>query len=110
MIVIKCPTCGNKIVWDDFQPMDIMCPNCRHNVNLRTSFKENIRIREMGPIGDVCCCPRCDTIVSRRWFVRCEKCGYWLFGPVSFHGNWPFILGLGIMYIMFSIYYLLYIQ
>jgi hypothetical protein len=36
---------------DDFQPMDIKCPNCRADLNVRTSLKQNIQDREMHKAG-----------------------------------------------------------
>lgn len=109
MIAIMCPKCGKKVIWDDFQPMDIKCPKCRQDLNLRASFKENIRVREMGPDKDVCRCPHCKNIVPRRWFIKCSECGYLLFGPASFSGKWPFVLGVATVYILFTIYYLVFI-
>lgn len=110
MIVMKCPTCGKKVVWDDFQPMNIKCPSCRHDLSVRTSLKESIERRKLQSGEKIHYCPRCKGIVSRTWFARCPKCRYWLFGPVNFHGNWPFFIGLSIIYLLFSLYYAFYIR
>jgi len=48
--------------------------------------------------------------VNRRWFTRCTHCGYWLFGPFSFHGKWPFILMLALVYLAFSAVYAIYLR
>ena len=110
MIVVKCRTCGKKILWDDFQPMKISCPNCRADVYVRTSLRQNIQERELKEGRKAHYCPHCEGLVPRRWFARCPHCRYWLFGPASFSGTWPFVLGLAVLYLMFTVYYLLYIH
>lgn len=110
MIVMKCPTCGKNVVWDDFQPMNVRCPKCKTDLNVRTSLKESIERRNGQLKAKVYTCPQCKSIIPRRWFIRCRKCEYWLFGPVYFHGRWPFILGISIVYLLFSLYYALYIR
>jgi len=110
MLVIKCPMCGKKTVWDDFQPTDIRCGGCGERLNMHREFKKNIELRELGEQGKIFKCPHCRAIVSRRWFIQCKQCNYWLFGPFSFNGKWPFILGVAIVYIIFSIFYLIYVK
>lgn len=110
MIVMKCPECGKKVVWDDFQPTDIRCPGCGKDLNVHACLKKNIELRELTQGKRIRHCSRCNGIVPRRWFTRCPHCGYWLFGPVSFHGNWPFFLGLAFIYLMFTLYYVIYIR
>jgi phage FluMu protein Com len=110
MIVMKCQSCGKKVVWDDFQPMDIKCPNCRADLNVRTSLKQNIRDREVHNSRKLYYCPHCKGLVPRRWFIRCAHCQHWLFGPASFSGKWPFILGVAIIYLLFTVYYVIYIH
>ncbi|HDP24341.1 MAG TPA: hypothetical protein ENN34_02750 [Deltaproteobacteria bacterium] len=110
MLVVKCPQCGKKIVWDDFQPVAFACPRCGERLNLHTSLKKNIEQREMSQQGTIRLCPHCEGIVSRRWFIRCPHCSYWLFGPVRFHGRWPFIMALVASYIAVTVYYVLYVH
>lgn len=110
MLVITCPTCGKKIVWDDFQPTEIRCSKCGEHLNLHREFKKNIEMRDQADKGRIIHCPRCRGIVNRRWFIRCTHCGYWLFGPFSFHGKWPFILMLALVYLVFSAIYAIYLR
>lgn len=110
MIVMKCHSCGKKVVWDDFQPMSVRCPHCRAHLDVRSSFKQNIREREMLAARKTYYCPHCKKLVSRRWFIRCPHCRHWLFGPASFSGKWPFVLGLALMYLLFALYYVIYVQ
>ncbi|HQH99949.1 MAG TPA: zf-TFIIB domain-containing protein [Deltaproteobacteria bacterium] len=110
MIVMKCPKCGRKVVWDDFQPMDIKCPGCRADLNVRTSLRESIERRRLQSGEKIHYCPRCKGIVPRRWFTRCPKCRYWLFGPVTFHGNWPFVIGISVIYLIFALYYAMFVR
>lgn len=107
MIVMKCPSCGKKVVWDDFQPVDIRCPNCGETLNVHSSLRKNLELRELGQGKTIRYCPHCKGIVTRRWFIRCPHCRYWLFGPAYFHGNWPFILGLALVYSIVTLYYVL---
>lgn len=110
MIVIKCPACGKKVVWDDFQPLSVNCPQCRQDLNVRTSLKESIE-RRMDPAGKkILRCPHCSGIVSGRWLTKCEKCGYRIVGPWSFSSWWPFSIALAVAYLMFALYYVLYIR
>lgn len=110
MIVMKCTTCGRNVVWDDFQPMNVRCPNCKSNLNVRTSLRENLERRKLQSGVKIYTCPRCKSIVPRRWFIQCRKCEYWLFGPLTFHGRWPFVLGLSIIYLLFALYYAIYVR
>mgnify|MGYP000039619983 CR=1 FL=1 len=110
MIVIKCTTCGKKLVWDDFQSPDVSCPGCGERLNVHAGLKENLVERDRIEGKKIKHCSHCNGIVNRRWFFRCPHCKYLLFGPVSFHGNWPFILGLALIYLMFTIYYVIYIR
>ncbi|HPW69040.1 MAG: hypothetical protein WDA72_02455 [Desulfomonilia bacterium] len=111
MIVITCHSCGKKVVWDDFQPMHVKCPSCRADLNVKASLQQNIRDREMPQEGGkIYRCPHCKGLVPRRWFVQCRHCSHWLFGPASFSGKWPFILGAAIVYLLFTVYYVLYIH
>jgi len=110
MIVMKCQTCGKKMVWDDFQPPDVRCTGCGEYLNVHASLRKNIELREMAQGKKIRYCSHCNGIVSRRWFIRCPHCRYWLFGPAYFHGNWPFILGLALIYLMFTAYYIAYIR
>ncbi len=110
MIVIKCHSCGKKVVWDDFQPMHVKCPNCRTDLSVKASLQQNIRDREIQEGRKFYHCPHCKGLVPRRWFIRCRHCHYWLFGPASFSGKWPFILGAAIVYLLFTAYYVLYIH
>jgi phage FluMu protein Com len=110
MIVMKCQSCGKKVVWDDFQPMDVRCPHCRADLNVRTSLKQNILDRELEEGRKFYYCPHCKGLVPRRWFIRCSHCQHLLFGPASFSGKWPFILGVAIVYLMFTLYYVIYIH
>jgi DNA-directed RNA polymerase subunit RPC12/RpoP len=110
MLVIKCPICGKRIVWDDFQPTDIRCSSCGERLNIHREFKKNIDLRNQTDAGKIFKCPRCRGIISRRWFMQCPHCRYWLFGPFSFHGKWPFVLMVALVYIIFSVLYLVYIR
>ena len=105
MIVIKSPMCGNKVVWDDYQPMDIKCPKCRHDLNMRASYKENIRIRVEGEGPTIYRCPKCRGVIPRRWFVQCKECDRIIIGPVSFSGKWPFVVALVTGYLAITAYY-----
>ncbi len=108
MIVIKCPTCGKKVVWDDFQPGVVKCPKCRQDISMMDSFKESIRIREFGEDQKKERCPYCKGDISRRWFVKCPKCSRFVFGNFSFSGKWPFMIGLAILYLLFSLFFYYY--
>ncbi|HNY64553.1 MAG TPA: hypothetical protein PKM41_03890 [Deltaproteobacteria bacterium] len=110
MIAVKCPNCGKKVVWDDFQPMSVKCPKCRTDISVREGFRENIRERERDPNAVIHYCPKCRSVIPRRWFHQCAKCQYWLFGPVHFHGKWPFVIGLAVVYMVFTAFYWLFIR
>jgi hypothetical protein len=110
MIAVKCPNCGKKVIWDDFQPLSVRCPKCRTDIMVREAFKENIRERERDPNLKISYCPKCRNIVPRLWFHQCGKCRYWLFGPLYFHGNWPFVAGLAVFYILFTAYYWIFLR
>ena len=108
MIAVKCPNCGKKVVWDDFQPMSVKCPTCRTDIAVREAYKENIKERERDPNAVIRYCPHCHNVVPRLWFHQCGRCRYWLFGPINFHGNWPFVAGLAVIYLFFTAYYWLF--
>lgn len=110
MIVIKCPMCGKKVVWDDYQPMQIKCPKCRHDLDVRSSYKENIRVRVEGEGPKIYRCPKCKALIRRRWFVQCGECGRFILGPVSFSGKWPFVLAVTAGYLAVTAYYWLYVR
>jgi phage FluMu protein Com len=105
MIAVKCTNCGKKVVWDDFQPLGIMCPKCRTIINVRDGYKENIKERERDPNAKIYHCPHCHNIVPRLWFHQCAKCQYYLFGPLNFNGKWPFVVGLAVFYAIFTACY-----
>lgn len=108
MITIKCPACGNKMVWDDFQPVDIKCTKCGERMNLHRELKRNIEVREHGEPGLLYYCPRCRGVIGRRWFLKCPKCNYWVFGPFVFYDKLAVALLIGIAYLAFSAVYLIY--
>ncbi|HOJ15464.1 MAG TPA: hypothetical protein PLS81_03155 [Deltaproteobacteria bacterium] len=108
MMTVTCPTCGKKIVWDDFQPLEIKCSKCGERLNLHREFRRNIEIREHGLPGRRFSCPRCRTVISRRWFVKCPGCNYWVFGPFVFYDKLAAALLIGIAYVVFSAIYLIY--
>ncbi|MGC9324620.1 MAG: hypothetical protein ACP5G0_07715 [Desulfomonilia bacterium] len=110
MLVVKCPLCGKRIIWDDFQPTEIVCPQCGERLDLHRSFKKNIELREMAEGKKIRYCPHCSERVSRLWFIKCRSCGYWLFGPITFHGKWPFILALIAGYLALTLYYVVYVR
>ncbi|HPC47890.1 MAG TPA: hypothetical protein PLW83_07575 [Deltaproteobacteria bacterium] len=108
MITVTCPSCGRKVVWDDFQPMEIRCTKCGEKINVHREFRRNIEIREHGRPGVRLYCPRCRSVVPRRWFVRCPSCHYWVFGPLVFYDKLAAALLIGIAYIVLSAIYLIY--
>ena len=108
MFIVKCPTCGKKIVWDDFQPTDIRCSKCGERLNVHNELKRNIDLREQGETGKILYCPRCRGLIKRRWFMKCPHCNYWLFGPFSFYDKLALALLIGMAYIVFSVIYLVY--
>jgi DNA-directed RNA polymerase subunit RPC12/RpoP len=110
MLVIKCSRCGKSVVWDDFQPTEIRCSKCGEYLNVHREFKKNIELRDQTGKGKIVYCPRCRGIVRRRWFIQCPHCGYWLIGPLSFHGKWPFVIIVAIAYLIFAALYALYLR
>lgn len=108
MLTIKCPTCGKKTVWDDFQPTDIRCAKCGERLNIHRELKRNIEIREYGEPGKRFYCPRCKGVINRRWFLKCPHCSYWLFGPFAFYDKLAAALLIGVAYIALSVVYLIY--
>jgi uncharacterized protein (DUF983 family) len=108
MFVVKCPTCGKKTVWDDFQPTDIRCGKCGERLNVHKELKRNISVREQTDVGIINYCPHCRGVVRRRWFIKCPNCNYWLLGPFSFYDKLAVTLLIGVVYIIFSVIYLVY--
>ena len=106
MITLKCPSCGKKIIWDDFQPTTIKCPKCGETITVRQGLKDNIRIREKDSPDETFKCPRCNAPIKRRWFIKCSECGYWIFGRFSINGIWLFIGAILIGYSILSYYYI----
>jgi len=110
MLVLKCPVCAKKIVWDDFQPTEIRCPGCGENINVHSSLKKNIELRDIGADSKIFYCPKCNERLSRRWFVKCPRCNRLVFGSFSIPSKLPFLLVMIVSYIVFSIYYMMYLH
>lgn len=108
MITITCPSCGKKLVWDDFQPLQIRCTKCGERINVHKAFKQNIHVREHGSTRGRIVCPHCRAVIPRRWFVKCPSCGYWVFGKAAFYDKLATVILIGIAYIIFSAVYLIY--
>ena len=105
MITVKCPDCGKKIIWDDFQPMTIKCPDCGREFSVKGALRENIKKREGGIQAKIFRCPHCNATLSRRWFIKCSECGYWVFGNFSMNSKLLFIGVVILGYIFISWYF-----
>ncbi|MCD6570839.1 MAG: hypothetical protein J7L53_09080 [Deltaproteobacteria bacterium] len=110
MVTVRCPTCGKKIVWDDFQPITIKCSECGETFNVHQALKDNIRRREQEAGRKTYHCPHCRGAISRRWFIRCPECGRYLFGRFTLHGNWLWVATLIIGYLLLTYYYIVFVQ
>ncbi len=105
MIIVKCPDCGRKIIWDDFQPTTIKCPDCGREFDVKEALRENIKKREEGLQARVFRCPHCNAILDRAWFIKCSNCGYWVFGSFSISSKVLFIGTVILGYLLLSWYF-----
>jgi DNA-directed RNA polymerase subunit RPC12/RpoP len=110
MITLKCPECGEKVLWDDFQPAILQCPICKKQFSVHQGLKDNIRRREEGEQKLSYRCPFCRGFISKRWFTLCPKCGKYVFGKHCIHPRWFWISAFITAYLLFTLYYVVVIK
>lgn len=107
MIVVTCENCGRKIIWDDFQPTAIRCPNCDRLIDVHQSLRRNLTERARIEKQAFFRCAGCGAYVAARWFRACPECHRIMLGGWAVHRKWLGAFVLGVAYVIFTLCYLL---
>ncbi len=106
MLVIRCRNCSKRIIWDDFQAGEVICPKCNQVADVAASLADNIERRERELVVFRYHCPACRQGVNRRIAVRCPACGRWIWWRLALHIKTQVLLLFLFIYLVWGLWLL----
>ena len=103
MLVIKCQNCQKRIIWDDFQADDVICPKCHEVAKVSSMLSDNIERREHDAENYYYHCPSCRHGIKSRLFKRCPGCGRLVMGRIALHTKTQVLLLFMSLYLIWGL-------